>query len=311
MKMNDLTQFEKFRALGGRILRISDVVYITVSFKKAFGREIDLIHPRTYNEKIQCLKLFDRDPILTVMADKYAVREYVADRGYAYTLNELHGVFDRAQDISPERLPDQFFMKATHGSGWNIPCADKNTFDWASARRQLDEWLHTDYYNLGKEWAYKNIPPRIVVERYLGHEIIDYKIYCFEGKPRFIGVHIDRFTHHKRNFFDTNWNKLPIQMHFDNFDVSRMPRPENLPELLEVAAGLARGLPFVRVDLYNIQGRVIFGEMTLYPGAGVQPFPHPSIDDEWGRLFDVSAYQPTAFQKVLIRLANGIGKFVQ
>jgi hypothetical protein len=302
---------DPLRALGGKILRISDEVYITVRFKKVFRREINLLHPCTYNEKIQCLKLYNHDPLMTKLADKYEVRRYVAERGFAHTLNELYGVYERTADINLESLPDQFVMKATHGSGWNILCPDKNSFDWNAARRQLDQWLRMDYSSLGKEWAYKNIRPRIVVERYLGYQINDYKFSCFNGVPRYIGVDIDRLIHHKRNIYDTNWNLLPINMNYDNFDSSRVPKPHSLPELLEVAAGLARGLPFVRVDLYEVEGRVYFGEMTLYPSAGLQRFTPVTIDDEWGRLFDVSAYQPTLNQKLCIRLANLIVKLVK
>jgi hypothetical protein len=257
-----------------RMLRgcVPDRIIIERQFAAVFRRKPNLRHPRTLNEKLQWLKLYYRLPRLTQITDKYAVRQFVTDRVGPEILNELYGVWASADAIDPAALPHRFVLKATHGCGWNIICRDKRTLDWAWVQCQLSTWLNTDHYSYFREWAYKNILPRIICERLLrdenGQSPRDYKVYCFDGEPRLIQVDVDRFADHRRNYYNLDWEKLRLRSGDPNYS-GEISRPSNLDHMLSVARKLTSGLPFCRADLYSIGGRTIFGELTLYSGAGV------------------------------------------
>ena len=244
--------------------------------------------PLTFTERIHVKKLFNRDPLLTVTADKYAVREYVARRVGAEFLTELFAVVDDPADLDFDKLPASFVMKATHGNEANIIVRDKQTLDWAAAVATMQGWLQTNWYWFNKEWSYRHIPPRIVVEELLdenGNSPTDYKFFVFSGKVRLVQVDVERFTRHQRNLFDENWRSLAV--------ASRFPRPDTIPcmplrftEMKAIAERLAQELEFARVDLYQCGDRIVFGEITHYPDGGSVVYQPREFDralgDVWG-----------------------------
>ena len=259
--------------------------YLPLFFKRLHGSRLSLKHPTTFNEKIQWLKLHYRDARLPRLADKWEARTYVATTVGEHYLNPAIGVYDRPADIPFASLPARFAVKATHGSGWNVICRDKATIDWPAACRQLETWLGWNHYWMGREWAYKDIRPRLIVEHFLaddrGEPPADYKIFCTSGRPRAIQVDLDRFTQHTRSLFDPTWQKLPCSLKYP-IHVGEILRPSNLDEMLAIASKLAADFPFVRVDLYDVAGRIVFGEMTFYPGSGVERFDPPEYDKQFG-----------------------------
>ena len=244
---------------------------------------LNLRHPRGYNEKIIFLKLNYRHPNAHVYADKAAVRELVREvAGEKYLIPQL-GVYDRAAEIDFTTFPDKFIVKATHGSGWNILCRDKASFDAEASRAKLQQWLNTNYYyySAGREYQYKDIKPRIVAEQLLqaedGGEPKDYKIFCFNGEPKFIQVDLDRHTVHKRVFFDLSWARLPFTILYPPYDGS-VPPPSSLQEMLTLARKLSKGFPLIRVDLYDVAGHPYFGELTFHPDSGFGPIQPRQFD---------------------------------
>jgi hypothetical protein len=245
------------------------------NFQQAFGRRLNLASPETFNEKLHWLMLNYRRPELTELVDKYVVRRYVAARVGDSILNDLYGVWDEPWVVPFAGLPDAFVLKVTWSSGQNIICWDKSALDIVATRRRLAAWMRRSGYWDGREWPYKNITPRIICERLLtdedGRIPPDYKFFCFGGQPRLIQVHTDRFTGHRSDMFDTEWRQLPVTMHHPSSGRD-IPAPKTLGAMLSIAAALSSGFPFVRVDLYSIGETVIFGEMTWFPGGGLQHF---------------------------------------
>jgi hypothetical protein len=250
-------------------------------FKRRFGRRLNLTAPRTFNEKLHWLMLHYRIPEMSQLADKYEVRTYVATRVGDWLLNDLYGVWDDPSTLMFDQLPESFVLKVTSGSGQNILCRDKSRLNVESTRRQLAEWMRRSEYWGVREWAYKNIKPRIICERFLRDEQggipDDYKFFCFDGEPHFVQIDIDRFTNHRRDLFDLEWKLLPFRLGYASSGRD-IPRPGNLEQMISVARALSRGFPFVRVDLYAIRERVFFGEMTWYPEGGLGRF-SPDIYD--------------------------------
>jgi hypothetical protein len=264
-------------------------------FREYFGRPINWGAPRSFNEKIYWLMRYYRRRIMTTLADKYAVRNYVADRLGARFLNTVYGVWNTPEEIPYDSLPPAFVLKATHGHAMNIFCRSRDTLDKVACRRQLAVWLRRNHYLAYREWAYKHIRPRIIAEELLVDPLCgtppDYKFFCFSGEPRFIQVDTDRFADHRRDFFDVDWTILPFTVKFPRSDRS-IPRPTNLEEMVECARMLAAGFPFVRVDFYSCNGQTIFGEMTWYPDAGTTLFSPQSYDEYWGRQIQLPPARP-------------------
>ncbi|MGD0004259.1 MAG: ATP-grasp fold amidoligase family protein [Anaerolineaceae bacterium] len=271
----------------------SDEQFIRWYYRRSFGRDIDLNNPRTFNEKIQYLKLNYHKNILSRLVDKYEVRQYVKERGLEYTLNQLYGVYERIEDLKIDQLPDAFVIKMTHGSRWNIICPDKNKLKWDTELSKLRGWLKENYYFHTREWAYKQVKPRIIVEKYLdgdrggGTFLSEYKFYCFNGKPGTILVARDRYTGLTVNFYDLDWNLLPWRRESPNAGVN-IPKPAHLGEMLEIAQKLSYGLIFARIDLYDVQGKIIFGEVTIYSGSGFSKFYPDGVDLALGEKLDIS-----------------------
>lgn len=242
-----------------------------------------LKHPKTFQDKIIWLKLHYRNPLAHVLADKSRVRELVAGHGGEQYLSNYYGEYKSTEEIDYAVLPERFVLKANHGSGWNIICADKSKLDRADAAARMRTWLSSDYGRLAHEWCYLGIEPRIVCEEYLldaeGKIPKDFKIFCFGGEPYMIQVDFSRFETHRQNYYDTEWNRLPITRFVSECSDTDEPKPERLTEMLEFSRRLSRDLPFARVDLYLLPDRIVFGEITLYPMSGYTRF----VPHEWNR----------------------------
>ena len=247
--------------------------YVKAYYEYYSGKKLNLKNPREFNEKIQWLKVYYKDPRLTQLVDKYSVRKYVKEKVGEKYLNELLGVYHRAKDVDFSSLPERFVIKGVHGCHFNLIVRDKAELVPWKARLLMRKWLSKNqYYRGGLEWAYKNIPPLLIAEKYLeemGKEMInDYKFFCFDGQPQFIQVDLERGVKDFRCFYNTAWEKLPFSTEDNTYYEGDVPQPDNYEEMLSVATKLADDFPFVRVDLYNIEGRIIFGEMTFYPSDG-------------------------------------------
>jgi len=264
-----------------------DYWFLKGTYWQHFNRDLSFKNPQTYTEKLQWLKLYDRNPSHTLKADKYAVREFIKNTIGEEHLVKLYGVYEHAEDIDFDVLPDQFVLKANHGSSWNIICPDKNLLDRKKTIETLNKWLKKTYGRNKREWIYTNIPHRIVCEEFLEANtewgLLDYKIFCFNGKPEFVQVDFDRFGEHKRNFYDPQWKRLPLAMTYSNH-AKDAPPPPCLDEMLRLASLLAKNIFHVRVDFYHHHERIIFGEMTFYPEGGHQKFDPAEIDYQWGKL---------------------------
>ena len=274
--------------LGG----LSDESFCALQFLRYQGRFPNLSAPRTFNEKIQWLKLHFRDPLLKQCADKWTVRDFVRHHAGAGVLIPALGNWNSPDDIDFLTLPDRFVLKASHGSGWNIIVRDKATMDVDAVRRRLRNWLKQDFSRVGREWAYENLPATVVCEQYLagpdGEPPWDYKFHCFHGKPHFIQVDYDRFVDHSRSLYDADWNKLPFALEYP-LHQEPSPPPLALEQMLGLAALLSAPFPYVRVDLYEVDGRPLFGELTFYPGKGVERFRPSSFDVEFGALLALNS----------------------
>mgnify|MGYP000925372840 CR=1 FL=1 len=269
--------------LNFKIFRIlPDDVFLKIKFWLKMGKKLDLKNPKTFNEKLQWLKLYDRKPEYTPMVDKYQVRRYVADTIGEGHLIPLLGVYESFEQIDFKKLPSQFVLKCTHDSGGIILCKDKNKLNIKAARRKINKCLKRNFYYVGREWPYKNVKPRIICEKYMvdesGTELKDYKIFCFNGLPKIIQVDFDRFKAHKKNLYDTNWNYIPVSYNYQTDPSIIIKKPGNLEDMLKFAKILARSYPFVRVDFYSIYNELYFGEITFYPASGFGKFTPEKYD---------------------------------
>ena len=265
---------------------IPDKLYLRTKYRIYIGKKLNLQNPKTFNEKLQWLKLYDRKPEYHKMVDKYEVKHYVAEKiGSQYVIPTI-GLWNKASEIDFETLPNQFVLKCTHDSGGVIICKDKNNADIDGIVKKLEKGLKTDYYLLGREWPYKGIMRRIIAEEYLedesNHDLKDYKVLCFNGVPKLIELHTGRFTEHQtQDFYDTDWNKLSIsQSNLPEFQKSStiLPKPVNLDEMITLSRVLSKGIPHVRVDWYSIKGHLYFGELTFFDGSGLDPWDDPNDD---------------------------------
>lgn len=265
---------------------IPDRLYISLRYRMILGKWPNLDDPKNFDEKLQWLKLHDRNPKYPMMADKYEVKKYVAECiGEEYIIPTL-GVWDTFEEIDFESLPDQFVLKCTHNSGGLVICQDKSKLDLAKAKKVINSSLHENYYWHAREWVYKSIKPRIIAEQYMvdesGVELKDYKIYNFNGTPKLIEVDFNRFVEHKRNIYTTDWQYVDVRIHYPNDPSVQIEKPACLEKMLGLAKQLAAGIPHVRTDFYVINQQIYFGEMTFYHGAGFDKFTPESFCDEMG-----------------------------
>jgi hypothetical protein len=249
---------------------------ISEQFVSAVGYILNLEKPKSFNEKLQWLKLNYHNPLLTICADKYRVREYVKNKiGEEYLIKIIDSYNNIAQ-IDIGVLPEKFVLKVNHGSGQNIICKDKNKMDWRVEKEKLKEWMNpeSNHYFYSYEWCYKHIKPKIICEEFLddfSDDVKDYKFMCFNGKSELMFVCSERNSSLKVDFFDLNWNKLPFERFYPN-STKDIKKPENFERMITLANKLAEPFPFVRVDFYEINNKIYFGEMTFYPGNGMEPF---------------------------------------
>lgn len=266
---------------------IPDKQYLQIVFKSCMGYWPDLKHPKTFNEKLQWLKLYDRRPEYTIMVDKFKVKKYVADIiGEQYIIPTL-GVWDNPEDIDWDSLPNQFVLKCTHDSGGLVICRDKSTLDKDFAVQKLSKSLNTNYYLQGREWPYKNVPRRIIAEKYMADingDLPDYKFFCFNGKVEALFVATERQNPNeevKFDFFDAEFNHLPFRQGHDHAKITPK-KPLNFDLMKEIAAKLSKGIPHVRVDFYEVGDKVFFGELTLHHFGGFVPFDPKEWDSRFG-----------------------------
>ena len=257
---------------------VPDKVFLAVKFRLTMGYWMDFDNPKTYNEKLQWLKLYDRQPDYSQMVDKAGAKEYVAQRiGKQYIIPTI-GIWDRPEDIPWNELPDQFVAKVTHDSGGIVICKDKKQLDIAAAITKLSNALKQDYYAVSREWPYKDVQRRIIVEQYMvdesGYELKDYKFFCFNGEPKMLFIATDRENPEedtKFDFFDMDFNLLPFTNGHEHAKVCP-DKPKGFDTMVELARKLSAGIPHVRVDFYDINGHVYFGELTFYHWSGFVPF---------------------------------------
>lgn len=265
----------------------NDETYLRRLFRWKMGRRLNLENPQTFNEKLQWLKLNDHNPEYTKMVDKYEAKKYVAGIiGEEYIVPTL-GIWEHFEEIDFEGLPDRFVLKCTHDSGGVVICNDKKEFDIEKAKEKLNRSLNRSYYLSSREWPYKNVKPRIIAEKYIendsGMELVDYKLMCFNGKVKCSFICSRRYSKEglKVTFYDREWKLMPFERHYQR-EKKPAKKPENYEKMLELAERLSYGIPFVRVDFYNVDGRVLFGEMTFYPGSGIEEFSPEEWDYELG-----------------------------
>ncbi len=260
---------------------------LKIWYKERTGEELNLQNPKTFNEKIQWLKLYDSTPLKTKLADKYLVREWVAEKIGEQYLIPLLGVWDSFDEINFDKLPERFVLKANHGYNWNYIVRDKSTFDKEDAKAKFDEWLNTNFAFKGLEMQYMNIPPRIIAEEYLkndGDDLYDYKVFCFGGKAESIMYLSERKQGLKMAFFDLDWHKLPFTYSYPRNEAD-ISRPKNLDLLIELAEKLAEDFPHVRVDFYILNdGSLKFGEMTFTTANGTCKWNPPEQNRIYGDL---------------------------
>ncbi len=273
-----------------------DKTYLKMRWSLIMKRPLDLDHPRTMNEKLQWLKLNNRYPLLTDLVDKIKVKEVLAPKiGEEHIIPTLK-VWRSADEITAEdiaALPDKFVIKTNHSGGNNgvVICRDKTKLDLEDVRRKMKESMRSSLYLKQREWPYKNVERRIFAETYLADDIVDYKFYCFNGEVDCVLMCLDRQSEGKTRFyfFDKDWNLLRYnKAGREAPEGFTLPRPKNLEKMFELAGELSKGFPFVRVDLYNIDGKIYFGELTFYPDAGMDPNRLPEYDIYFGDKIDLS-----------------------
>lgn len=280
---------------------------IEQQFRDALGYELNLRHPATFNAKIQWLKLFYRDPLMTVAADKYRAREFVANTVGERYLTPLLGVWTDPAAIDFDALPERFVLKVNNGSGTNIICRDKSSLDRDAAAAQLRGWMREsgNWYRHTFEWAYKDIRPTVIAEEYLeaiDDDLWDYKLWCFDGEPQFVQVVSGRFTDLRADFFDLTWNRLGLEWGHAA-STREFDRPAHLDEMRDIARQLAAPFPFARVDLYDLPDGIRFGEVTFYPGNGFWWLRPPGWDERLGELVQLPE-RPTG-GRVRVRRPEG------
>lgn len=252
-------------------------VYLSMRYRIVFRKRLHWRNPQAFTEKLQWMKLYDRKPEYTRLVDKVSVKDFVAKTvGPKYVIPTL-GVWESAEEVDFGALPDKFVLKCNHDSGKVIVCRDKSAFDPVVSRKKLSRILSDSYYLMGMEMAYMDVPRRIMAEELLetsdGSELVDYKFFCFDGIPKFLKINFNKDVDFHANYYDLEMNLLPFGEEWPSPDPQRrFNAPDKFDEMIDVATKLSTGLPFSRIDLYNVDGRVYFGEITLYPTSGFGPF---------------------------------------
>ena len=277
---------------------IPDSLMLKIQYRIKLRRKLNLKNPKRYTEKLQWYKINYRNPIMHKCVDKYKVREYVKDKGLEEILVPLIKKYDSVNDINWNELPDRFVLKTTHGSGGLnvVICNDKSKLSKIDISEKIKAGSKPfKKRSAGREWAYYGLNPGVIIEKLLINDknpkagVNDYKIFCYNGEPKYIIVDIDRYIGHKRNFYDTDWNNLNIGS--DCAESNReIEKPENFDKMLKVAAILSEDFPYVRVDLYSVENKIYFGELTFYPWSGYVQFTPDEWDYRFGKDFELKKY---------------------
>ncbi len=263
---------------------MSDEEYLKRMYKAKIGKELNLENPRTFNEKLQWLKLHNRNPLYSTMVDKYEAKKYIADLiGEEYVVPAL-GIWDHFNEINFDKLPNQFVLKTTHDSGSVVVCKDKKSFNKEAAKKKLEKSLKKNFYYFGREWPYKDVKPRILAEVYLHddltNELRDYKFFAFDGVAKALYITTGREIDRRTDFFDMDFHHLDIQ---DDLNATVPPqKPETFEKMREIAEKISKGIPEIRVDFYEVNSRAYVGELTLFYLSGLVPFKPEEWDETFG-----------------------------
>lgn len=264
---------------------IPDSMYLKFKYRLKFGEKLNLNNPGTLNEKIQWIKLNIRDKSHSFMVDKVAVREYIAKTIGEDYLVPLIGIWDSVDDIDFDALPSKYIIKCTHDSGSFLKCKDKSNFDVKKAKKWLKRKQRTNYYYKSREWLYKEVTPKIICEELLleedGSDIVDFKTFCFDGTMRFLIIKYYVNGELRRQSFDRDWNPIETPENLKS-DARIFKKPQGFEDMVRISEKLSAGLPQLRVDLYNVKGKVYFGEMTYYHGSGFMPLGFDDLERKAG-----------------------------
>lgn len=287
-----------YYALGDDMIKkcphlMSDKFYLSVLWKNVMGYELDWKHPKTFNEKLQWLKLHDRNPLYTTLVDKYRVKQWVADKiGEQYVIPTL-AVYNSVDEVKLDELPNQFVLKCNHDSGSVVICKDKSTFDLDAARRKLGTAMKKNFYWAAREWPYKKVAPCVFAEKYMEDKsgcLTDYKVSCFNGNPYKVMLCIDRQKKGGAKYysFDRDWNLLRHNIMGKKAPTDfTLPKPESLDEMFDLSSAFSQSIPFVRMDYYEVDGQLYFGEFTFYPQGGFDKAILRETDELYGSMIQI------------------------
>ena len=284
------------KSLRMRIVRffdfLPDDITLRIQYFIKTHRKLHLNNPKRWTEKIQWYKLYYKDPLMVKCVDKYEVRSYIESKGYGHLLNDIYWVGKDLKSVNWDKIPDRFVIKMTSGSGTNIIVKDKNTFDLDEAIVKTSKWLKdAEKKPLGREWPYQKVDSKLIIEKYIENSengLIDYKFFCFNGHISHLLVISDRFTNEKLDLYDAQFNRMNvIQYDCPNQSTKNFPKPDNYSEMCKIAEDLSEDFPHVRVDLYNIKGKIMFGELTFFSGSGYYVFDPDNFDFELGERFNL------------------------
>ena len=262
---------------------LPDSLYLRIKYYTYFHKRLNLVAPTTFNEKLQWLKLHEKNSLYTDLVDKYAVKQYVEKQlgGVKHIIPTL-GVWNSVREIDFSKLPDQFVLKCTHDSHSTVICEDKSTFDCQKAIQTLDHAMRQDYFKFSREYPYRHVKKQIIAEKFMkdgdSEDLVDYKFFCFDGVPRFVGVCTNRSKNLTWDLFDMDFHHIDVTYVAPN---SKQPieKPGTFEQMVEITSVLSAGMPHVRIDLYEINHQVYFGEYTFFSSGGFAPF-HPEAYDE-------------------------------
>ncbi len=292
-KINKFISRENLNNVMKLFAFIPDKQYLKLMYRIRIGKKLNLKNPQTFNEKLQWLKLYDRKWEYTMMVDKCEVKEYIADKiGKEYIIPTL-GVWNSFDEIDFDKLPNQFVLKCTHDSGGLVICRDKKNLDMTATRKKIEKSRKSNFYWVGREWPYKNVKPRIIAEQYMedsnDHELRDYKVYCFNGKAKFLYLSkgLENHATARINYVNLDWTPAEFRRSdYKEFE-ELPPKPEHLDNIIKLAEKLAQNHNFIRADFYEINKKVYFGELTFFPGNGFTPFTSNEDDLRMGQMLDL------------------------
>lgn len=274
-----------YLGVNGYLKWVPDEIYLKILYRERMNKNLNLKKPKTYNEKLQWLKLNDRKPSYTDLVNKYKVRKYIADKIGEDYLIPLLGVYDKFEEINFEELPNQFVLKCTHDSGGIVICKDKLTLDVEAAKEKINKSLNTNYYYKFREWPYKNVKPLIICEKYMvdesGYDLKDYKFFCFNGTPRMMYFVKNRQSNITADYYDMEFEQIPVKQLHEN-SPEKLEKPVTFEKMKELSTLLSKEFRHIRVDFYEINGAIFFGELTFYHFTGLKKFYPQEYDEIFG-----------------------------